>query len=81
MSTGESAGAEHAVEGAVESTADATVESTVAPTADPTADPADARADLTVLDELDGRPLHEHVAVYDELHARLQGALNRIDEA
>ena len=36
---------------------------------------------LSVLDQLDGRSLHEHVAVYDELHARLQGALNRIDEA
>ena len=66
MSIGEGAGAQHAVEATIQ----------------PAAEPANTgAADLTVLDELDGRPLHEHVAVYDELHARLQGALNRIDEA
>ena len=69
MSTGEGAGAEQ------------TVDPTVEVPAEVPAAPAHAGADLEVLDELDGRPLHEHVAVYDELHARLQGALNRIDEA
>lgn len=68
MSTSEGAGAE----GTVQTPAEAPAERP---------DPADAAASLTVLDELDGRPLHEHVAVYDELHARLQSALNRIDEA
>jgi hypothetical protein len=44
------------------------------------AEAEDAGPDLSVLDELDGRPLREHVAAYDELHARLQRALNQIDE-
>ncbi|HEY2299534.1 MAG TPA: hypothetical protein VGH43_17505 [Jatrophihabitans sp.] len=43
------------------------------------AEAEDTGPDLSVLDDLDGRPLHEHVAAYDELHARLQNALNRID--
>jgi hypothetical protein len=82
---------------AAEPTADSTVDPSTGPTvettgadeaqAEPTgavdapAGSAEAMSGLSVLDRLDGRPLHEHVAVYDELHARLQGALNRIDEA
>lgn len=37
--------------------------------------------DLTELDELAQRPLGEHAAVYERLHAQLQGALNEIDNA
>lgn len=38
-------------------------------------------ADLAVLDELAQRPLDEHAAVYERLHAQLQTALNEIDNA
>ena len=36
---------------------------------------------LEVLDTLAGRPLQDHVAVYGELHTRLQAALTEIDNA
>lgn len=37
--------------------------------------------DLGVLDELEGRAPHEHVAVYERVHAQLQSALSEIDDA
>lgn len=43
--------------------------------------PAAADLDLTALDGLADRPLAEHAAVYDALHAQLQGALNEIDRS
>lgn len=35
---------------------------------------------LSRLDDLDERPLGEHVAVYDEVHRLLQDALAALDE-
>ena len=40
-----------------------------------------ATPDLTVLDGLGERPPHEHVAVYEQVHAQLQHALSEIDDA
>lgn len=37
--------------------------------------------DLTVLDGLAQQPPHEHVAVYEQVHAQLQHALSAIDDA
>jgi hypothetical protein len=36
---------------------------------------------LRVLDGLAERPVHEHVALFDELHRTLQDALTTLDEA
>ena len=47
--------------------------------------PSDVAAELTarlsVLDELDSRPLAEHPDVYQQLHADLQATLAEIDSA
>jgi hypothetical protein len=40
-----------------------------------------ATPDLNVLDGLIERPPHEHVAVYEQVHAQLQHALSEIDDA
>jgi len=40
-----------------------------------------ATPDLSVLDGLTERPPHEHVAVYEQVHAQLQHALSEIDDA
>jgi hypothetical protein len=42
--------------------------------------PAKVAAALAKLDVLDGRPVGEHVAVYDEVHRLLQDALASLDE-
>ena len=53
--------------------------STAAPTA---IAPGDAVTTLLAgLDELDRRPLTEHVEVYEQVHGRLQAALREIDSA
>lgn len=36
---------------------------------------------LAGLDTLDGRPLAEHVEVFEQVHGRLQAALREIDNA
>ncbi len=36
---------------------------------------------LALLDELDARPVAEHVEVYDAVHRLLQDALRGVDEA
>jgi len=45
--------------------------------------PATAAVEAAVarLDELDGRPVSEHVAVLDDVHRALQDALATLDEA
>lgn len=50
----------------------------------PAAAPTPARSDavdalLADVDDLAGRPLAEHVAVFEQVHARLQAALREID--
>jgi hypothetical protein len=37
--------------------------------------------DLDALDGLAERPVHEHAAVYERVHAQLQDALSEIDDA
>lgn len=43
--------------------------------------PADGTGLLAGLDRLPDRPLHEHAAVYEQVHSRLQAALSEIDSA
>lgn len=42
---------------------------------------AETGALLGGLETLDGRPLAEHVEVFEQIHARLQAALREIDSA
>lgn len=58
-----------------QSTAHSTAHSTAA------APVAETGALLGGLETLDGRPLAEHVEVFEQIHARLQGALREIDSA
>jgi hypothetical protein len=52
--------------------------STGDPGLDPETSTGDARVDFAVarLDELDSRPTDEHVQVFDDVHRRLQDALD-----
>ncbi|MCW2666969.1 MAG: hypothetical protein JWN57_1931, partial [Frankiales bacterium] len=42
--------------------------------------PAEVAVALAKLDALEGRPVGEHVEVYDEVHRLLQDALASLDE-
>ena len=55
-----------------------TAPTTGAPSAEVAVEVAHA---LARLEELDGRPVHEHVEVFDGVHRLLQDALTALDEA
>lgn len=48
---------------------------------EPAQEPAALAAAMTRLDDLEGRPVAEHVEVFDEVHRHLQDALATLDEA
>ena len=80
---------DHGSDGGIDDTVDGGIENTI----DNTIDGRDgvrgpdapvqqsATPDLNVLDGLIERPPHEHVAVYEQVHAQLQHALSEIDDA
>lgn len=50
------------------------------PAAEPSPTETDPRSQAASFDDLEQRPLTEHVAVFEAEHARLQGELGTIDQ-